>query len=480
MALIQSFVVVHGFQSHRISAGSVIRASASTRAATKEPALIVFDLDNTLWTPELYQLRKLQRMDQCPTAGKDVKLFAGAQYALDAIRSGQFANTKFAVASRTKSVGWAHSLLDQFGIYELLDFVEIFPGHKKAHFKKIAEASGVDYADMLFFDDARDGKYGNCLPVSQMGVLSVHCPGGLDTKDLFMNGIKRFEEWDGNPGTIVEWDGSVTNTATAARTKGRVEGMVKMVNAEKRYGFITYGDSKTRDLFFHFSNLPEGSMVKQGDKLSFVVKRDPKNGKNMAGNVELVSSTTDTNTVLMRAFSMNLPFAALLANGYKTLETRNGTMFVPYPAGTKMLLHVGHRTYPDGNKHIDVMKTGGLSDEEIEELKILPRGFSTGAAVAIVEIGNTYETTVEERSDPEFQRSVAAFGSDSGKVVTEIRRVEYLKCPVNVSGQGGVFKVRVDPTVIPDKWDISAETTGMSGAQTGTLKSGKPVYSISG
>jgi len=43
----------------------------------------------------------------------------------------------------------------------------------------------------------------------------------------------------------------------------------------------------------------------------------------------------------MKVFSMNMPFAALLANGYKTLETRNGTKFTTYPEGTRMLLHVG-------------------------------------------------------------------------------------------------------------------------------------------
>ena len=42
---------------------------------TKFPKLIVLDLDNTVWTPELYQLRKLQRANQTPVAGHDVKLF---------------------------------------------------------------------------------------------------------------------------------------------------------------------------------------------------------------------------------------------------------------------------------------------------------------------------------------------------------------------------------------------------------------------
>jgi len=131
------------------------------------------------------------------------------------------------------------------------------------------------------------------------------------------------------------------------------------------------------------------------------------------------------------------PSLALLANGYKTLETRNGTMFTPYPEGTKMLLHVGQRTYPDGDRHIDVMKSGGLDDEWIKDLKSLPKGFTKGMAVAIVELGKTFETTLEQRCDPDFQRSVAAFGQDSGMRATVIERVEYLKQGVKVSGQGG-------------------------------------------
>jgi hypothetical protein len=74
----------------------------------------------------------------------------------------------------------------------------------------------------------------------------------------------------------------------------------------------------------------------------------------MAASIEMESSSKSSSEDLveMRVFSMNMPFAALLANGYKTLETRNGTMFVPHPEGTQMLLHVGRRNYPDGNKHL--------------------------------------------------------------------------------------------------------------------------------
>jgi len=423
------------------------------------PSLIVFDLDNTLWTPELYQLRKLQRSQKPPLANQDVKIFPAAWDIIQQLRNNKdetFANTKFAIASRTKSVEWAHDLLEQFELKNWFDYIEIFPGDKKTHFSNLKSQSGIDYKDMLFFDDSRDGRYGNCEPVAALGVLSVHCPNGIYEESIWTNALGHYTKWSTHktPNTIVEWDGTIT-TGKVVDSKKRFSGTVKFVNKEKRYGFISYGGHNTRDLFFHFNELPNDQTVEEGEELSFTVANDPRKGKDAAKNIEIVKSgngDSDSDTVNMRVFSMNLPFAALLSNGYKTLETRNGTMFTPYPEGTKMLLHVGQRTYPDGNRHIDVMKSGGLDDDEIRDLKSLPPGFKKGMGVAIVELGKTFETTLEQRCDPDFQRSVGAFGADSGMRATEIKRVEYLKRGVKVSGRGGVFKANIGKDAIPDGW----------------------------
>jgi magnesium-dependent phosphatase 1 len=497
-------------------------SSSSSSPSPLHPKLIVLDLDHTLWTPELYTLRNLERAKVRPIARKDVNLFPGAQQVMEQIRQGKFPHTRFAVASRTKSVAWAHDLLEQFGIRDLFDHVEIFPGDKQSHFLKLQQASGVGYQEMLFFDDARDGKYGNCERVSQMGVLSVHCKNGLDTMQIFQTALERYAEWDKSPNTIVETDGTVTDgTATRTVTTDkdtiknanarrpvageRQTGTVKMFNVEKGFGFIQYGDSKTKDVFFHVNDLPDGTgIVETGQELTFHVARDARNDKTMAKEIQSATSTSSQDTTVpIHVFSMNLPFAALLANGYKDLESRNGTMFVPYPAGTQMLLHVGRRLYPDGNKHLQVMKSGGLEDTEIEALKSLPPGFKQcGMAVAICELGDTYETTVEERSDPAFQRRVAAFGADSGRMVTEIRKVAYLKQPVKVTGQGGVFTTRICPDVIPDGWVLVASSASppstkgkknlpknkYSNPKTSSTKeepsssseTTQPVYSISG
>ena len=106
------------------------------------PRVIVFDLDNTLWTPELYQLRRLERSDQIPVAGSDVELFDGAKEVLENILPnlrGSDGDEKpiLAIASRTNRVDWAENLLDQFQLRDRFDAIEIFPGIKTNHFSKI-------------------------------------------------------------------------------------------------------------------------------------------------------------------------------------------------------------------------------------------------------------------------------------------------------------------------------------------------------
>jgi magnesium-dependent phosphatase 1 len=439
----------------------------------RRPKLIVFDLDNTLWTPELYTLRRIEGTGKIPIANKDIKLFPGAQEILLQIQEGKFPNIQFAIASRTKSIKWANDLLNQFNIRNLFSYVEIFPADKKQHFTKLRSASSIDFQDMLFFDDARDGKFGNCMSVAELGVLSVHCPCGLQSIDLFQTALLRYQhEWDGTVGTIIENDGTITYpkrfTVTNQSQNGnqRHKGQVKFMTHDKRYGFIQYDDQSADDIFFHRSSLPQQMIneIQQGTSVSFTVRMDQTKNKPIAQDVEIISSPSEITTTdpkvtetlekskltTLPAFSMNMPFAALVANRYKTLESRNGTMFLQYPEDRIMLLHVGQRTYPDGNKHIDIMKCSGLSDNEIDQFKKLPDGYQRGMIIAICQLGKTIEMSCAERSVPRIEQRIVAYGQDSGKMVTEIKQIQYLLRPVITPGQSGIFNVDVPIHSIPN------------------------------
>ena len=160
------------------------------------PGLVVYDLDDTVWFPELYMIAgapftKLRGNAVEDVMGDVLRVYSAARrsiaqvYAHDAFRR---RGTKIAVASRTHRGKWARELMEMFEVIEdddggvsLADaapLVDIASGTKTKHFQRLRERTGVAYADMLFFVNVRV----NVDEVARMGVRCVHCPGGLSAE----------------------------------------------------------------------------------------------------------------------------------------------------------------------------------------------------------------------------------------------------------------------------------------------------------
>ena len=67
------------------------------------------------------------------------------------------------------------------------DLVEMYKGSKQGHLANIRRKSGVEYADMIFFDDDPQ----NIQDVSSIGVLSILTPDGV-TRDVWQKGLAAF------------------------------------------------------------------------------------------------------------------------------------------------------------------------------------------------------------------------------------------------------------------------------------------------
>lgn len=76
---------------------------------------------------------------------------------------------EIAVASRTSYPQGAESLLTLFGMDKYIKYKEIYPGCKLTHFARLAERTGFQYSEMLFFDDESR----NIRDLKTVGVESV-------------------------------------------------------------------------------------------------------------------------------------------------------------------------------------------------------------------------------------------------------------------------------------------------------------------
>ncbi len=199
------------------------------------PKLVVFDLDDTVWFPELYMMNgapwsvdELGRVTD--VSGEELRIYPAAREAIAMLSTHEaFAETRVAVASRTNRAQWAlaamalhaprsryrtpssnenassndtttrqrsstapsrSTLAPPKTLRELVgDLAEIYTGSKKAHFQKLREKTGTPYSDMLFFDNERV----NVTEVGQLGVVAVYCPGGM-SQGAWEEGLKTFAD----------------------------------------------------------------------------------------------------------------------------------------------------------------------------------------------------------------------------------------------------------------------------------------------
>eukprot|EP00892_Ulva_mutabilis_P002660 jgi/Ulvmu1/12395/UM009_0041.1 len=133
----------------------------------KKPKLCVIDLDYTLWPC------------YCECTFTAPRTYPEAVPLLDAL---QEASIPVAVASRSPTPHIARSYLHQLGLFDRLVGFECYPSSsgKDKHLTALSRATGVELADMIFFDD----EHRNIEWAQQQGVKSVLVDDGLTVDSL--------------------------------------------------------------------------------------------------------------------------------------------------------------------------------------------------------------------------------------------------------------------------------------------------------
>ncbi|GIZ45585.1 hypothetical protein CKM354_000874400 [Cercospora kikuchii] len=187
------------------------------------PRMIVFDLDYTLWpfwidthiTPPLRPSKKSSSSSEPgliihDAYGETCSFYPDVSSILHNIKS---QNITLGCASRTSAPKLANQLLsllrvpttttstDSVTALSLFDNLEIYPGSKKTHFKKLHSATKIPYEEMLFFDDESRNKeveeFGVTMQLVRDGVSRKEIDRGVE---LWRKRNGRMKKEDGNEG----------------------------------------------------------------------------------------------------------------------------------------------------------------------------------------------------------------------------------------------------------------------------------------
>eukprot|EP00931_Biecheleriopsis_adriatica_P053372 TRINITY_DN31229_c0_g2_i1.p1 TRINITY_DN31229_c0_g2~~TRINITY_DN31229_c0_g2_i1.p1 ORF type:complete len:180 (-),score=30.50 TRINITY_DN31229_c0_g2_i1:268-807(-) len=172
-------------------------------AKSSLPKLVVFDLDACCWYPEMYMLGRGAPFTATPNpcvlktdGGEEVSLLGDVHNIWKQLHfSAEFADTKVGVASKCDIPEWGRECLQKFIVQDGVSMwdiagggalVEIAFSNKQEHIKRLKAKTGIDFHDMLFFDD----QHGNIRNVAALGVTSVLTPDGV-TADAWAEGLRQ-------------------------------------------------------------------------------------------------------------------------------------------------------------------------------------------------------------------------------------------------------------------------------------------------
>lgn len=180
-------------------------ASSFDYSAVSGLKLVAFDLDGTIWDPEMYQLWggggppfrvAPNRVDLIDAKGTVVRLLGLSSQILHDIKvSPELNEPKIAWVSKCDEPEWAieclHLFVTQPGkvpLNKIADSCEIYHGSKQVHFRNLKKKfPDIDYSEMLFYDNQMD----NIQAVSKLGVKCVFCPEGMTT-EVWEQGLDMF------------------------------------------------------------------------------------------------------------------------------------------------------------------------------------------------------------------------------------------------------------------------------------------------
>lgn len=159
------------------------------------PRVLVFDLDYTLWPlwVDTHVSGSLKpSADHLTVSDRHGESFGFYTDVTSILLAAKEKGTLLAAASRTHAPSTAREALRLLKLegktraIDVFDVLEIYPGDKKTHFQKIKKQTGIEFNEMVFFDDEERNRN-----VEQLGVTMRLVRDGVTSHEV-EEGVK---EW---------------------------------------------------------------------------------------------------------------------------------------------------------------------------------------------------------------------------------------------------------------------------------------------
>ncbi|XP_034043868.1 uncharacterized protein CXorf40 homolog [Thalassophryne amazonica] len=154
-------------------------------------------------------------------------------------------------------------------------------------------------------------------------------------------------------------------------------------------------------------------------------------------------------SVQVRCLSFRQPYAGLVLNGVKTLETRWRPLLAPLENQT-LAVHIARRDW-EGEEWKDVLYGRlEMSGSEVGELLESGERFGRGVVAGLVDVGGTWlcPTSLPEADLQHSEQSAVLIGLQD-KHLTLLSNPRWLRAPLSIQGGRDVWTVEIPAELLP-------------------------------
>ncbi|KAL4648220.1 protein CXorf40A [Arapaima gigas] len=163
-------------------------------------------------------------------------------------------------------------------------------------------------------------------------------------------------------------------------------------------------------------------------------------------------------TLRLPCLSFRQPYAGLLLNGVKTVETRWRPLLSGLSSRT-LAVHIARRDWEGSDWRVAISHTLGLGAADVEELLRSGERFGRGVVAGLVDVGETWFCSEDVTEDElrELEKAAVLTGL-RGKHLTRVSGPRWLREPLFARGQKDIWMVEIPVHLLPSSGRELQET----------------------